>query len=247
MGDAPGRPRIADAGRIVQHEDGVKRREPRRDQLRPAGEPGEEVRFDEPGGDPDVRLAPFAVQPDRDVAAERAPPHHRLRRPRVVVDDAYGVDDLVAEHRPQLLRGVRPMGSGRHEDDDVVEVDDAVELLEQDRDHHLPGLRPGDVARGDRDRLTTAHPLPQWRPGDRTAQRVADRLPLVRRGRAVARRDNRAVVGNVEPEAGVPVGDSRLHGPSLKHPGVGLPAEQPPSRATPGVRRHRRVRSVSPT
>jgi len=28
--------------------------EPRRDQLRPAGEPGEEVRLDEPGGDPDV-------------------------------------------------------------------------------------------------------------------------------------------------------------------------------------------------
>ena len=238
VGDAPGRPRIADAGRIVQYEDGVERREARRDQLRAAGEPGEEVRFDEPGGDPDVRLAPLAVEPDRDVAAERAPPHHRLRRPRVVVDDAHGVDDLVAEHRPQLLGRVRPVGSGRHEDDDVVEVDDAVELLEQDRDHHVPGLRPGDVARGDRDRLTAGYPLPQRRSGDRTAQRVADRLPLVRRGRAVARGDDRAVVGNVEPEAGVPVGDSRLHGPSSGHPGVGRPTEhpadpgQPPAAAT---------------
>src|SRR3954470_10448859 len=37
--------------------------------------------------------------------------------------------------------GVGPVGAGGDQDDDVREVDDAVELLEHRWDHQLPGLR----------------------------------------------------------------------------------------------------------
>ena len=67
---------------------------PGRDHLRAAGEAGEEVRLDEPGGDLHVGRAPLPVEPDRNAVAERADPLQGRVVPGVVVDDADPVDGL---------------------------------------------------------------------------------------------------------------------------------------------------------
>jgi hypothetical protein len=105
--DTPGRLRVADTDRVVQDEHGLKGSQAGRHELRPAGEAGEEVRFDKAGGEPDIGFDPLPVQPDRDVVAEPPEPAQHRRVARVVVDDAHGVHDSVAEHRP-LLRLVLP-------------------------------------------------------------------------------------------------------------------------------------------
>ena len=68
LDDAPGRARVADPAGVVQLERRLEPGEARRDHLRAAAEAGEEVRLDEAGRDPEVRLDPLAVQGDGDVA-----------------------------------------------------------------------------------------------------------------------------------------------------------------------------------
>jgi len=160
------------------------------------------VRLDEAGGQPDVGVHPLLVQPHRHAVAEGAHPAVRVARPGVVVDDPHGVDDLVAEHRPQLRLGVGPVGAGGHEHHDVVEVDQAVELLQQHRDHLLAGLGAGAVAGGDRDRLPGPESLAQRRPGDRLAQRPAQLGADVGGGRGGHRGDHLGRVGELDRQAG---------------------------------------------
>ena len=73
-------------------------------------------------------------------AARRCRPSEIAERSlvaRVVVLDADGVDDLVAEHRPQLGVGVAAVGAGGDQDHDVLEPHDALELGEDRGDHDL--------------------------------------------------------------------------------------------------------------
>ena len=104
LADPPRGPPVADALRVVQRQDGVQPRQARCDQLRAAAEPGEEVRFDESGGDADVRVNPAFVQPDRYAVPVDAQVDQRVAVPGVVVDDFHAVRDLVPHHLADLLR-----------------------------------------------------------------------------------------------------------------------------------------------
>ena len=70
-----------------------------------------------------------------------------------MIDNTHAVDDVVPEHLPQLGVGVLAMGAGRDENDDVLEADDAVELLEQRGYDNTSRLRACAVAHRDRDCL----------------------------------------------------------------------------------------------
>jgi hypothetical protein len=129
-----------------------------------------------------------------------------------VVDHAYGVGDLGAEHGPDLLVGVAAVGAGRDEHHHVVEGDDPLELLEHRRDHQVSGLRTGAVAHGDGDALPGPEQVTQGRPGDRSAQRPAEQLALVVGGRGVVRfHDRRPRLGEVDLQAVVTVGQPHSH------------------------------------
>ena len=156
------------------------------------------MRFDEARCDAHVGRAPFAVQPHRDVRAEPAAPGDGVAGAGVVVDDPDGVDDGIAEHGPQLGVGVRPVGAGGDEHHDVVEIDDAVELVEQGGDHQVPRLRAGDVAGRDRHGLPALHPLAQRWSGHRRAQRGAKPGAGIGRGGLRCRRHDVGVVGQVD-------------------------------------------------
>ena len=148
------------------------------------------------------------------VVAEPADPRQRGVVAGVVVDDPDRVDDLVAEHRAQLRRRVAAVGAGRDEEHDVVEGDDAVELVEDRGDHDVARLRARDVTDADRDRLAAPDELAQRPAGERVAQRAHDLGGRVRR-RLLVRRDDhgRAVVRKLDLEAVLAVCEAHLHEP----------------------------------
>src|SRR5665811_2202405 len=78
------RPRV-----VVQGQHGVQAGQARGNQLRAAGEAGEEMRLDESCGDPHVRLDPVPIQPDRDAVAEFPTPGEHRRVTGIVIDDPY--------------------------------------------------------------------------------------------------------------------------------------------------------------
>ena len=171
VGDAPGGTLMADPGGVVQDQDRLQRGKAGGDELGTAGEASEEVRSDEPGGDPDIGPGPRAVQPHRDAVAVGAHPGELGAVAGVVVDDRYRVHDLVAEHLPQLGVGVAAMGARSDEYHQVLRAGYAVEFGEDGGDHQLPRLRTGTVAGRDGHGLPGAHPLTQRQAGDRMAQR----------------------------------------------------------------------------
>ncbi len=72
------------------------------------------------------------------------------------------------------------MGAGRDEDHHVLKADDAVEFVEDGRDHQVPGLRAGAVAGRDGHRLPRAHSLAQRRSSDGVSQGRAQDGHLIR-------------------------------------------------------------------
>ena len=202
---------VADAPRIVERERRLEARKTGSDQLRPAAEPGEEVRLDEAGRDADVRVDPLAVEPHRHVHHLSAVPEAALVA-GVVVHDSHSLEHVVAEHRVELGRGVAPMGAGGNEHDDVVGVDDALELVEHRRDHQMPRLRSGAVAHRDRNRLAGAHPCTERSAHRRAAQRGEQRSALVGHCLRLGRRDHdRALARHVDLHAGLSVCEPHLH------------------------------------
>ena len=119
----------------------------------PPREAGEEVRLDEAGRDPDVGLDPAPVQPDRDVGAEAPTQTSDASSRASWLTTPTAASTSSPNIAAQLLRGVPAMGAGGDEHDDVLETDDAVELLQDRRDDDLARLGPGAVAGADRDRL----------------------------------------------------------------------------------------------
>ena len=212
-GDTPGRTRVADAPGVVQGKHRVEPGQPGSDQLRAPAEAGEEVRLDEPRGDPHVGIDPRLVQRDGYVAGEPPDPAERGGVAGVVVDDPHTVEDVGTEHRLELGRGVRPMGAGGDENHDVVRIDDAVELVEQRRDHHSARLGSGAVAHRDRHGLAGAHSFAQRCAGGGVPQRRVHGPSLVGHGGELSWGDDGgAFGGHVDDEAGLAVGELDLHG-----------------------------------
>jgi hypothetical protein len=161
---------VSDTGRVVQREHRVEPSEAGRDHLWPTGEPGEEVRLDKPGGDPDIGRAPLPVQPHRHVVAQAPTPLQRSGISSIVVDDADTVDNVIAEHGPKLCVSVRPMSARCHEYHHVVEPNDSVQLVEQRPQHRSPRLRSSDIAGRDRHRLARRDTIAERLPGNRLSK-----------------------------------------------------------------------------
>ncbi len=95
LDDAPGRLRVADPPGVVERERRLEPGQARRDHLRTAAEPGEEVRLHEAGRDPQVRLDPLPGEEDRHVV-DHAEVDQARPVARVVVDDPPGVEHVLA-------------------------------------------------------------------------------------------------------------------------------------------------------
>jgi len=203
---------VANIAHTVIAHHGFQPRDAGHDSFGTAAEAGEEVGLDEAGGDAQVGLHPLRVEPDGDAVAVLAHPGERRAVARVVVDDADAVVDLVAEHAAQLLLGVAAVRPRRHEDRDVVEVDDAVELLEHGGDHEVARLGPGAVAHRDGDRLARLGDLAQRRAGDRLAHRGVQRRHRVGGGlRVHGLHDRGALLRELDAEPLLAVRQPDLH------------------------------------
>ena len=125
-----------------------------------------------------------------------------------MVDNPDPLEQLVSEHRADLLVGVRPMCSRRHQQDDIVVVDDAVAFIggadfgcdRWDTSLHLDADLPG------------RHQLLHARTRDGRVEGVAQRLHLVGGTRMVRRLDHRQPIRRqLQLESALPVGESNPH------------------------------------
>ena len=211
LGDPPARVRMPDHLGVVQPHDGLEPRQPRRDHLGAAAEPGKEVRLDEPGRHPHVGLDPRAVQPHRDPALD-LPQRRQLRVvERVMHDDAIPVDDPRAQHFHQLVVGRRPVGATGDQDGDLVGRD----MRERIQHHRQQGgarHRSRDVADRDGDRLAGGYEVSQRGGAEWTIKGLPDRARLVRQTIEIRRLDHRRpVVGELDGETGTAVGEIDQH------------------------------------
>ena len=181
LGDAPGGARMTDALRVVQRHHGLETRKPGRDHLGAPAEPGEEMRLDEAGGDPNVGVQKLPVQMHGDTGGRASDIRQRRRVTGVVVDHAVAVEDVAAEHPLELGRRVRAVGSRGNQDRDVFRSD--LRHLFEERPQHLSTrLGAGDVAYGNGHALALTHELAQAartesETGWPLAARPADRQP----------------------------------------------------------------------
>ena len=120
LGDAPGGARVADVPRVVERHDRFEARQPGCDHLRPAAEPGEEVRLDEARRDADVRVEPSPIEIDLHARGRRADARERRRVAAVVIDHRVAAEDFPSEHALELLGRVAAMRAGGDEDRDVL-------------------------------------------------------------------------------------------------------------------------------
>ena len=153
---------------------------------------------------------PHAVDPHRHAVAVLAEEGQRGLVARVVVDDPHALDDVVAEHRPDLLVGVAAVRAGGDEDHDVVVAD--AQLVEDGGDHLVARLGAGAVAHRDRDlhaRAARARAAAGRRPGAgarRAGPRPRRRAPAWYAGSTTV-----VVVRELDLEAPGPIGQPHLH------------------------------------
>jgi hypothetical protein len=233
LDDAPGRQRAPDAGGVVQHHHGVDPGQAGGHHLRPAAEAGEEVRFDEPGGDAQVGLDPQGVQLQRHAVAGGAQGGERAAVPRVVVHDPAPGEHVVAEHLAQLLGGVAPVGAGGHEDHDLAPRCGGVDLLQQGVQHRPARLGPGAVADGDRDGHPGAHLLAQRGHPDGVAQGLPQAGRRVLERRVVLRGDHQGPVLQRDVDRAAAVGEGHGRGCSRHRTVLHLPAGRRPAGRRP--------------
>ena len=169
--DAPAGVRVADPGGVMQRERRLEPGQAGCHELRSAREAGEEMGLDKAGRDADVGRQPLGVEPDRDVMAEASHPGERGGVTGVVVDDAHGPDEIVAEHLRQFVVGVGAMGAGGNQYDHVFKADDPFEFVKQGRDDGAPRLGARPVADGDSDGLAGPDPMAKGQPAYRLAER----------------------------------------------------------------------------
>ncbi len=173
---------VADAGGVVQGEHGLQRGEPRRDELRPPENPAKKCGSTKP-----VVMRTSASTHSRLSQTGTSLPNRPIHRSELSSRESWlTIRTASTTASPNMARssglGVAAVGAGGDQDHDVVQVDHPVELGQDGRDHQVPGLRPGEVARGDRHRLPAPHAVPQ-RAGRRRglAERAAQFGRLVRR------------------------------------------------------------------
>jgi hypothetical protein len=99
---------MPDPAGVVERESRLEASKTGCDELQAAGEACEEVRLDEAGRDPTIRLDPLAAKPHRHVRVSSEPADPRQRRgiSRVVVDGPDALDEIVSEHLPKLFLGI---------------------------------------------------------------------------------------------------------------------------------------------
>jgi hypothetical protein len=220
----------------VQHHHGVDPGQAGGHHLRPTAEAGEEVRLDEPGGDPQVGLDPQGVQRQRHAVPGGAQGGQRAAVPRVVVHDPAPGQHVVAEHLAQLLGGVAPVRAGGHQDDDLAPRRGGVDLLQQGVQDRAARLGPGAVADGDRHGHPGADLLAQRRHPQGVAQGVAQAGRRVRQRRVVLRGDHQSPVLQRDVDRATAVGEGHGRGCSrhrtVLHPPAGRrPAGRRPTTA----------------
>ena len=213
----PGRPRAADPRRIVQRQHRLQPGQARRHQLGTAGEPGEEVRFHEAGGDAHVRAHPVPVEPHRYPVAVHTAPHQRARIPGVVVDDPHrstSSSPNMARSSASVLARCVPVATSTVRS---RRVQHPVELIEQRSQHRLARLRPGHVADADGDPLAGSHDVAQRRAGHRSAQRVAQHPGRIAAAAGCAGATTVVRAAEVHRQAGAAVGQPDRCG-RVRHP-----------------------------
>ena len=176
---------IARHGRRVLHEGGGVERPDRigvgnagRDDLAPAGVAGHEVRLDQAGGDPHLRLDEAPVELHRH-AAPRGPPEIDMGGivAREMVFDPHGGEHPgIADQRLELGALVRTMQPGRDEDRDRGRRNPRRhQPLDQRAQEQPVRHRPGDVADEDAGAALAAGVVDERRRTGRLRQHIRDR------------------------------------------------------------------------
>ena len=99
------------------------------------------------------------------------------------------------------------MGSGGHQDDDVLQADHTLKCFQHGRDDDMARLSAGAVAHRNGDGRPGAEQVTQRRTGDRFTHRPQDLLVLIRGGRRIRGFHDQCPVGRqVNVEAALPVG-----------------------------------------
>ena len=199
MGDSPNCHGVGDAFRVVKLHDGIEARKAGSDHLRSAAESGEEVRLDEAGRDPHVRLEPRPVQPNGNTTRRFAHVLERFGVECAVVHDAIAARDVRAEHLVQLFRCVWAMGAGCDHDSDLI-VRNVGELAQE---HGQQGPRrhgTSYVTDGNCDSLSRLDQSPEtWAAAQGISERVANGALLIGQTGNVCRLDDRRpVVGELD-------------------------------------------------
>ncbi len=115
--------RIFHETRGMEGADGLVMGDARRDDLAPAGPAGHEMRLDQAGGDPQIRLDETAVELDRRAARRGEAEIDMIGFvARVMVLDSDPLHDpRIADQFSKLVAEVRPMQAGGDQNDDAVE------------------------------------------------------------------------------------------------------------------------------
>ena len=231
VGDAPGGARVADARGVVQHEHRLQPGEPGRGQLRAAGEPGEEVRLDEAGGDADVGVDPVPVEPHRHLVAVR----RRSRRSIAASRASWLITrSRVDRSRPSMwsssprcCRGAcrsrrARRSSGRASPSSSASSARTIDSRGCGRVTSQTERRP----------TARAHESAQRGPGDRVAERRGDGAAGVSGGeRCLGAITTVRSRGNVDRETRVAVGELHLHADAVWSSALERGSELPPLRA----------------
>ena len=126
--------------------------------------------------------------------------------------DAIVLEDMIANHPAHFVLGVGPVGAGAIENGDAVAGHDLFDLGKQDRKDTSRGHRPGDVTDRDPDGIVATEPLGEWWGAYRVPEGFAQGVGFVGQAGNEPWFDNGgAVGGQVDGEAGAPVGEVNLH------------------------------------
>ena len=177
-----------------------------------AAESGEEMRFDEAGGDADVGIQPCAIEEHLDARGRHARASERRGIARVVIDDAVACSGCrgraCARARAAVLIRCVPVAIRM-----VTSSGRTCGISSKSATQHLaPRLRARDVADGNRDPLAGAHLLAKRRAVHRRPDRGEQRRARIGgRGPRDRLDDGDALVGKIDLEAVRPVVQSYSH------------------------------------
>ena len=212
LGDAEDRVRVADIFRAVIAHHGFEMCHARHDALGPAAESGEEMRLDEPGDDPHVRVRQMPVDQRGHTRLRDAELFVRRGIFRLVIQHAVVRHDLGREHLLQLRLRVGPVRAERVEQRDLF-ARNVREMFEQPGNEPVVRCRARDVGENDADLRARLDPVAQWFRSDRIFERLKNRRALILQARRVRRRDHRRLpLGQLDGQLALAVGEIHFHG-----------------------------------